>query len=201
MPHVYRHITLQKGAMFGLDARIALAILAAISVMAGGYYFTSQGDAKAKALSEEFRQYGLAIDGYQYDLKEDISNTVITSNGTNEVTALFDDSVIQAAYQPLWNGPYLGHSVAGTLLNAPDSVMTFVKASADSTSASCSVITSCHYWIRLQPFPIKIAEHLDEILDGGAEATPEDDGILRWNTHGTPGMVDLWYAASQPFSL
>ncbi len=198
---LYKKLFQQKGAMFGLDARIALAIMGAISVIAGSYYFASNFTARARAMSEELRQYGLAIDGYQYDLKEDLSGTVTTANGTNEVTALFDDSVIQASFRGLWNGPYLDHQDAGSLLNAPGAVMTFVKSPTDSTAASCSVITSCNYWIRLQPFSENTAIELDRIFDGGTEGTPEDEGILRWNNHSDANMVDLWFAASQAFSM
>ncbi len=191
----------QKGAMFGLDARVALAVLSAVSVMAGGYYFTSQSQASGKALSEELRHYGLAIDGYQYDMKEDLVETITTPNGSNEVSALFDDGVIKASYRSAWNGPYLDHQEAGKLQNVDDAVMTFVKAASDSTSSSCSVITACNYWIRLQPFPENTAEHLDQLFDGGNEGTPENEGVLRWNNHSDPGKVDLWFAASQAFAL
>ena len=197
----FRKLHSQKGAMFGLDARIAMAILAAMSIMAGSYYFTSHYHASAKAMSEELRQYGLAIDGYQYDMKEDLVETVTTPNGANEVTALFDDGPIKGAYQSSWNGPYLDHDIAGELKNSDGAVMTIVKASADSTGASCSVITACNYWIRLQPFPESAARHLDEIFDGGNEGTPENEGVLRWNNHADGGKVDLWYSASQAFGL
>ena len=96
----FRKLHSQKGAMFGLDARIAMAILAAMSIMAGSYYFTSHYHASAKAMSEELRQYGLAIDGYQYDMKEDLVETITTPNGSNEVSALFDDGVIKASVPP-----------------------------------------------------------------------------------------------------
>ncbi|MDE0723158.1 MAG: hypothetical protein OSB62_00485 [Alphaproteobacteria bacterium] len=198
---ILKKLRSQKGAVFGLDARIALSILSVISVMAGGYYFANYFTTRAKALSEEFRQYGLAIDGYQYDMREDLVETITTPNGTNEITALFDDSVIKGAYQGRWNGPYLDHDEPAVLQNASTSTMTLIKAASDSSAATCTVITSCNYWIRLQPFPETSVIHLDEILDGGAETTPEDEGVIRWNNHADPGMVDLWYSASQAFAL
>lgn len=191
----------QKGAMFGLDARLSVAVLGILSVMAGSYYFSNYHSTRSKALSEEFRHIGMAIDGYQYDMKEDLINTITTPDGSNELTSLYDDSVIQAAFQARWNGPYLDHDTPGKLYNAPLSAITLVKGSDKSTGSGCTVITQCYYWLRLQPIRQAAAEHLNDIFDGGNETTPEDEGIVRWNIHGDPGMVDLWYAAAQAFSL
>ncbi|HAG52695.1 MAG TPA: hypothetical protein DCL21_02800 [Alphaproteobacteria bacterium] len=60
-------INSQKGAMFGLDARIALAIFGALSVISGAALYSAIQNAKAISLLTELQEVGKATESYYLD--------------------------------------------------------------------------------------------------------------------------------------
>tara|TARA_Y100001960_G_scaffold326092_1_gene409734 strand:+ start:608 stop:1177 length:570 start_codon:yes stop_codon:yes gene_type:complete len=59
---------MKKAAMFGLDARIALAIFGALSVISGAALYSAIEDAKVTSIISEFNEYGKAYEQYYLDV-------------------------------------------------------------------------------------------------------------------------------------
>jgi type II secretory pathway pseudopilin PulG len=57
----------KKGAMFGLDARIALAIFGALSVISGAALYSAIQDSKITATVAQFEEFAKATDAYLLD--------------------------------------------------------------------------------------------------------------------------------------
>ena len=62
-----------KGAMFGLDVRIALAIFGALSVISGAALYSAIQDAEATAVLTELEEIGKAWEAYYLDTGETLS--------------------------------------------------------------------------------------------------------------------------------
>ena len=92
---------LKKAAMFGLDARIALAIFGALSVISGAALYSAIQDAKQTALYTELKEIEKAIEQLLLDVG------YLPSFGTFSAffvtTSLLNDI---GSYKG-WNGPYL----------------------------------------------------------------------------------------------
>lgn len=61
-----------KGAMFGLDARIALAILGALSVISGAALYSAIQEAKITKLLATFNEFEKGLASYLLDVGEDV---------------------------------------------------------------------------------------------------------------------------------
>tara|TARA_Y100001960_G_scaffold333783_1_gene440937 strand:+ start:175 stop:765 length:591 start_codon:yes stop_codon:yes gene_type:complete len=88
-----------KAAMFGLDARIALAIFGALSVISGAALYSAIQDAKATAMYQEIVELEKAIESLYLDL-----GYVPISSSTNA----FDARYLHTNPGNLsnWSGPY-----------------------------------------------------------------------------------------------
>ncbi|PPR09936.1 MAG: hypothetical protein CFH44_00288 [Proteobacteria bacterium] len=96
-----------KGAMFGLDARIALAIFGALSVISGAALYSAIQETKATALLTELRETGKAWEQFYLDtgfkfIRKSISDIYI-----------FDGQSLVENNNNLnnWKGPYLNLSL------------------------------------------------------------------------------------------
>ncbi len=99
---------IKKGAMFGLDARIALAIFGALSVISGAALYSAIQNAK----TEQYRQFFLEMEkaalAYYLDTGEDVPQH---SGGTYAISSVLVDNVYS---NPLWKGPYIDGEVYNT---------------------------------------------------------------------------------------
>ena len=97
-----------RGAMFGLDARIALAIFGALSVISGAALYSAIKSANMERYRQELVEIVKAIESYYLDTGERLpmyNSTVV------DVTPL----IVNDVNAQNWNGPYLNLSVSGTI--------------------------------------------------------------------------------------
>jgi Tfp pilus assembly protein PilE len=172
----------KKGAMFGLDARIALAIFGALSVISGAALYNAIQDAKYIAIVAELREFVKAWEQYYLDTSEKISST----------QSLITDPSVRG-----WQGPYLSsdtHSgkpvfpgLPGIAASDNKVVMETVQVSSndvwtDSASRTCtSARSSCAYFVGASNMVTgnNIITVLDEYIDDG---DGQSNGKLRWLT-------------------
>lgn len=174
----------QKGAMFGLDSRIALAIFGIISVLAGAFAAINTNTVTAQGFSEEIKGMKTAIGGIHRDMQRGLHSTLITNTSANAFAALYDPSVVQASFRNKWVGPYIDressvHPKFGTML--------IERFQADHSTA-CG--TPCYLWLTYAEMEETVATKLNEILDGQAEASPSSSGLIQWTGS---GPYKLWY--------
>ena len=198
-------IFLKKGAMFGLDARISLAIFGALSVISGAALYSAIQSAK----SEQWRQYFVevvkATEAYYLDMGEQLS----VQNATLYYMYA-SDLVSNRTSSSNWKGPYIspdqssGYYMRDSMtrqLNATayTSVWlrkgsTWTEMNDNTTDGYCVVGDSdCNEWIIVYPAHIdqknaivQIFNNLDKLVDSG---DGELAGIVRLNSGVIPTLM------------
>jgi len=93
-------MNLKNGAMFGLDARIALAIFGALSVISGAALYSAIQQSKVIALVTEISELEKALDAYYLDTGEEIPPLDTTNVYYVTVNELVSST------RNGWKGPY-----------------------------------------------------------------------------------------------
>ncbi len=168
----------QKGAMFGLDARIALAIFGGLSVIAGAAIIGVISQTNVNALATECDNLAK---GY-------ISMVLDTGVDSTTFADLYADNSNSG-----WAGPYITMRQAthqkyytGT---SGEGTWSLVEGREDTSAvppATCSAGV-CSIWAKLTTVPTKTTDALDLVIDGVAGATA---GNFRYKTTGEAGGVD-----------
>ena len=131
---------LNKGAMFGLDARIALAIFGALSVISGAALYSAIQDSKVTAIVTELEEFSKAYQAYVLDVGSNLDYRTTPSASTIalQTVQLLDSSKTN------WKGPYLPFSTADmsgsdtqhSILSSKYETIFFHKSKSDSTFGS-----------------------------------------------------------------
>tara|TARA_Y100001960_G_C14689575_1_gene835651 strand:+ start:190 stop:816 length:627 start_codon:yes stop_codon:yes gene_type:complete len=180
---------MKKGAMFGLDARIALAIFGALSVISGAALYSAIKDARAIAFLNQLEEVSKAIDAYRLDVGRD----VVTGNTgtTRQLGVLVKDYNTDAG----WNGPYLPFEETSIDVITNDKKIFKARAYSDrniagvstiSNGVSCSSTKTCDLYITVEfnavnknvAEGIELYKALDAKIDGG-------DGFKSGKIHAT----------------
>tara|TARA_Y100001960_G_scaffold326588_1_gene411198 strand:- start:95 stop:673 length:579 start_codon:yes stop_codon:yes gene_type:complete len=158
----------KKAAMFGLDARIALAIFGALSVISGAALYSAIQDAKITALLADFQEINKGIESYYIDTGLDLEQ--------------FKLADLVSSTQSGWKGPYVNYPTnpldTNQLLykNLPTTVMYVTRYSDDpfvnsATQVLCSSSNNCYSWLA---FAEKIAD--DEVQETWRKLSERVDG-------------------------
>jgi len=176
----------KRGAMFGLDARVALAIFGALSVITGAALYSAMKEAKVIALMTELDNIDKAITQYLLDTGSfpppDTSNVSITNSGLLKIEELLESSVRG------WKGPYTGLLSGGETYDLDHPTYTRIYAfrkydavwSGDyGTENVClSGSASCSVYICVDGIHEDMKKALDFKVDGGEGS---DSGNFRYN--------------------
>ena len=162
---------LKKGAMFGLDARIALAIFGALSVISGAALYSAIQQSKTTAILTQASEIEKALSSYYLDTG--------VLPGTTGVYALLIKNLTTNPNVAGWNGPYLGlkevsgadrlsHQETEHSLNFLDSDSwgTIADRTCNKTDDNCSVYICI--------VDTTIADLLEEFLDNNSAPTASD---------------------------
>lgn len=165
----------QSGAMFGLDARIALAIFAILSVVAGVATINVFSQAGTTALVTEITNFKKAYAEFHL--------------ATGEHTLKFSDLLNNDSGYQGWAGPY----IEGMLSDKSRSYGTysFVEGRQDVPGVppvECSGGGICAVWLKLTLVKDSIAHEADKALDSDESANA---GTLRIEY--IPGPTDTIY--------
>ena len=173
---------INKGAMFGLDARIALAIFGALSVISGAALYSAIKTAKSETYRQYFEEMTKASEQYYLD------NGKPLPQHTDSITVYVSDLVNNREGLSTWNGPYVTGSTTGTYyindstVDSADplahTILHLYKKSdwADTTihqtctigNADCAeflgfYVSNTTAEVKLQ----KVFDNLDDLVDGG----------------------------------
>ncbi len=171
-------IQFKKAAMFGLDARIALAIFGALSVISGAALYSAIQNSKVTALAAEIREIEKAIEQYILDTGSDVDmKNGITAYGARELSSSTKSG---------WNGPYLSHEPQTS--GSPDTHYTHnvynriaidQRVSGEDGFGDCNDAgnkgKTCYYWIFYGEVPDSIRKSLDVMYDSVED---DDAGII-----------------------
>ena len=194
-------LTSQSGALFGLDARIALAIFSILSVVAGVAVVLNIDSTRGQVLATELDDTSKALESYHNDLKTDIFQTLTTPTGKNAFQALYDNEVLTEGspdggsnLRSRWNGPYIKFN---SNINPRYGEMLLTKAGADHTQ-QCTDQDICYLYLVYSQVKPEIAKGANKVLDGD-EAAPEKTGRLQW-TQTADDSVEIYFRAIRALS-
>lgn len=190
----------QKGAMFGLDARVALAIFGGLSIIAGTAVFSSIRETNVTSLLAEFDNISKGYINFTFDTGVDIP---MGGAGTEGFINLYTDANGTLG----WRGPYITrstdeHPVYGAyeLTEARIANDTTPSAWTPTAPTGCSGALVapdeiCGAWLDLTEVPCEIAKELDERIDGVIDG---DSGNFRLDDGCTDGTtVEISYLLSR----
>jgi Tfp pilus assembly protein PilE len=165
----------KKAAMFGLDARIALAIFGALSVISGAALYSAIQNSKVVGLVAQISEINKAFEQYYLDtgVTPPKSTGIYYRLRINNLSENIDN--ISG-----WNGPYLQNKITTQfeLYHYPyKSMQLFVRSKNDPWGGidgvdtplpqSCSGSSEpCVVWGALSGVPCNLAEKFDEFIDG-----------------------------------
>ena len=169
---------MKKAAMFGLDARIALAIFGALSVISGAALYSAIQNAKMTSIVTEMQELHKSYIAYNLDVGE----MAVYSNTFLLIERLIDNANSASG----WQGPYT------SLANHNDSreiylvnktfgryAMRLAKdtpfGEANSLEA-CDDTDPCYVWVQILTPDAATGNQLDLYIDGTADT---DAGSLR----------------------
>tara|TARA_Y100001960_G_C14705837_1_gene844221 strand:+ start:1038 stop:1622 length:585 start_codon:yes stop_codon:yes gene_type:complete len=190
---------MKKAAMFGLDARIALAIFGALSVISGAALYSAIQQAKTTALITELNELGKALEQYYLDVgsypaRMGSDNTVADYYAFKSLALVTNDG------KAGWNGPYYAASELRTnqFRNVRGEDVWFAQYKTGDwssyTSGQCTTGLTCGLWVRLWQDPRGLTDSqiasLDKTLDNSDGASK---GKLRWDAN----SINYLYSVSQ----
>ena len=167
-------IIMKKGAMFGLDARIALAIFGALSVISGAALYSAIQSAQLERIMQYYVEMVKATQHYYLEngqmLSQSDADDVRVSGLVTNIDSL-----------STWNGPYISNTSPRGLGLFPESnyyALWLQKSSTWSSNINrntCALASNdCAEWhviyvkdALLVPQMISVFEKLDQIIDGG----------------------------------
>ena len=156
----------QKGAMFGLDARIALSIFAGLSIIAGSAIVFTARDAQSQALLTDLAAIRDAVDNFQSDTEMSLHDALTDESDINAFLALVDPSVLTPEASRHWLGPYLNK----------------IRSAQHPDYGTMSISEeNKFYWLYISDVPIQTIEDLDSAFDSSELSNPNSTGVLRWN--------------------
>jgi len=191
------HPRAQTGALFGLDARIALAIFAIIAVIAGVAVMMNVDSTRAKSLATELTETGHAIELYHNDLKQDIFATLDDPSTANAFEALYDNSVItsEGGLRAHWNGPYIKY----TSNDNPNYGNMFIEKHAADHTQSCEQQDICYLYLIYSQVKPGIVDEVNTLIDGKNERQPDIQGRVQWSQNVDNARI-LFYRVARALS-
>ena len=189
-----RHNNSQLGALFGLDARIALAVFSLLAVVAGAAMVMNVNESRAKGLVAELVDTGKAIEQFHADVKEDIFMVLEEPTEARAFQALYDNMVVTEAdnRRGRWNGPYLR---AASNFSANYGEMSLRKRSGNHQQ-DCDSENLCYIWLVYSEVQPDVVREANELMDGVGEAAADVSGRIQWSQQEDRKLV-LYYRVSK----
>tara|TARA_Y100001960_G_scaffold51090_1_gene52065 strand:- start:5241 stop:5852 length:612 start_codon:yes stop_codon:yes gene_type:complete len=168
---------IKKAAMFGLDARIALAIFGALSVISGAALYSAIQGAKVTAIITELNEISKAHEAYYLD-----TGSPLGLWSTSLHTTSIKDLISNISSRANWQGPYLPysttvdyvlkHSIYDNIIIYRIDDDTGTWGGTEGTDfvsyGGCTAgsTSSCNYYTVMEFIPKAIADAIDKQVDG-----------------------------------
>tara|TARA_Y100001960_G_C14441981_1_gene712963 strand:- start:326 stop:682 length:357 start_codon:yes stop_codon:yes gene_type:complete len=100
-------LQLKSGTMFGLDARIALAIFGALSVISGAALYSAIQEAKTEQHHQYFVEHTKAVEQYFLD-----TGSYLPMMGAHHYVTMLSELISNDEGYNTWKGPYIDGTVS-----------------------------------------------------------------------------------------
>ena len=180
---------IKKGAMFGLDARIALAIFGALSVISGTALYSVIQESKAVALLSEMTEVGKAWEAYYLDTGQSLPQLHASNTNPNFYRLKTTDLAINSTGVSGWNGPYVSYSPDSNYLAHPSfrfitidtltsEVWGGVNLDDPLSKGACTSGKNCYVYVMINGVDNdSMAKVIDARVDG---SDGSETGRFRW---------------------
>tara|TARA_Y100001960_G_scaffold305170_1_gene359059 strand:- start:5216 stop:5929 length:714 start_codon:yes stop_codon:yes gene_type:complete len=165
-----------RAAMFGLDARIALAIFGALSVISGAALYSAIQQSKVISIITDMNEIGKAWEAYYLDTGTSLAQTDSSDNSDIDFYRLKIRDLITDPSVNNWQGPYINREYTTDYsLKYPSGFLTAITLTDDkvwggttswSPAGYCQSGDSCHLYIFLEDSN-NLASKIDDYVDGG----------------------------------
>lgn len=181
--------TNQRGAMFGLDARLALVILGGLSLVVGAAFTFNLKRAEGHGLYRNIEAITEAVIAMQYDLKTAPLDIVPAGAdlGARAFSALSNRDEVKPELRRNWLGPYLVMQTWDSNYMQYGTHEFFYGS--DGTPESIGYLN--FLWLRIQNVPEPVALSLNEIMDGADETNPRNSGKVQWRTTSGQNVTNI----------
>lgn len=187
MKNVSQELRSQRGAMFGLDARVALAIFAGLSAIAGVAVFSAVRDTRVTGVLTEFDNISKGYINFVFDTGVDVpQDTSSTAPNTTGTGVGFQNLYADANSTLNWNGPYI--TIATNTHTAGYGVFALRDGRIDANWTPSAINTSAGIsgkWLTLSSVPCEIAGDLEKKIDGTGGTG--NTGNFRYDSTCSPG--------------
>jgi type II secretory pathway pseudopilin PulG len=170
---------MKKGAMFGLDARIALAIFGALSVISGAALYSAIQDSKITSLYTQMTEVSKAVESFYLDTGRFPTTFTSGSSYRLDLSELVENPGFDG-----WKGPYTSLETSTVYLLNPYTRerITFLVSEKDKWS-SCNAGVICEGWVLFYfDNGREQAQQVDNKFDDGDLSTGNVKG---WTSSGT----------------
>lgn len=187
----------KRGAMFGIDARIALIVMASLGLISTAIIYKNINKVNSTKYLTDLKSIELAYKNFKHD-----TNYKLTSYSnpyfynTSELISLTLDA--SKPYTKKFSGPYIDYKEGATSNFIVHPISSHDIAiisrsynnswSSATKTAKCSD-TDCFSWVAIFNLKKSKADNIDKTVDG--DITP-DTGKIRTEANGS--NVDLFYA-------
>tara|TARA_Y100000590_G_scaffold456815_1_gene608160 strand:+ start:563 stop:1174 length:612 start_codon:yes stop_codon:yes gene_type:complete len=172
---------INKGAMFGLDARIALAIFGALSVISGAALYGAIRDVKITAAYTEMQEIVKASEQYLLD-----TNSYLPQYSTSSQYLYSADLIKNTQNAPGWNGPYLPYEwqdVRNFKTNFSGLNVRIYRYKKDNWDTDesvkpplCDGSDACYEYLLIDGFDEDTSNYLKDLFDGMDKKFDNSDG-------------------------
>ena len=189
----------KKGAMFGLDARIALAIFGALSVISGAALYSAIKDSQATAMIVTLNEIGKGFEQYYLDTGSYPRRLDSSDNTKIEYYAYQTADLVKNPGVSGWKGPYLPYEIRvapnDNRLVGPKNEDIWVSELTDDidwsstpVASACLSGVSCFLWARIwgSAYSESLKLSIDERIDN---SDGPSKGDFRWDA----GSFNLKY--------
>ncbi|MFT7144993.1 MAG: hypothetical protein ACI9TY_001830 [Alphaproteobacteria bacterium] len=184
---LFNKLKSQRGALFGMDARITLAIFSGLSVIAGtaGYGYMQQ--TQITSVSTELDNISKAYTNFMLD----------TSVNTNTFSDLLNNDGGQLG----WSGPYMHMSSERHVsfgIYSLEYGIEMRKVKGTTPRPCINPRDLCFVWLKLSDVPAVLASSVDEHLDGAIdEKGSPDSGRLLVDIDQAIDKANIYYRISR----
>ena len=163
----------QRGALFGMDARVAIALFTVIASTAGALSYGKVNKARTSALIKEVQSVEEAFMQLQMDMNTFLPFALVSSGSDESFSSLWEMTTVKPGLHKYWNGPYFSDP---SLKHKNYGYWGISYGQKDFSPCTENYADNCYLWITLEGVPFKTWNGINQHFDEAAGEFSEADG-------------------------